>query len=165
MKILDVMTPRPETCGKHTDLAAVAMMMWRNDCGVVPVVDDAQKVIGMITDRDICIATATRHRSPETLKAGELLARRPVTVRPDDDVHVALVRMREEQVRRLPVVDPEGRIEGLVSINDLMMHANGAGKRGSVLTTAEVFSAMKSICSHSVPVRIAKPQMEPVHAS
>src|SRR5439155_7015286 len=105
MKVQDVMTKGVESCRRSTDLAAAAMIMWRMDCGVVPVVgDDGREAVGMITDRDICVAVATRHRRPEEITVGEVVSGTLYKVRPGDDIRAALEAMRAERVRRLPVV-------------------------------------------------------------
>src|SRR5215510_12784995 len=73
--VSEIMTSKVKSCGADTDLAAVAKTMWDCDCGVVPVIDETQRVIGMITDRDICIAAATRSEAPSHLRAREVMTR------------------------------------------------------------------------------------------
>ncbi len=164
MKIQDMMTRKPESCVPEADLADVAMIMWRQDCGVVPVVDEQSRVLGVITDRDICMAVATRHHKPEELRVQDVLRRRLFTVHPEDDVRVALEVMRNERVRRLPVVDADQRLLGIVSINDLVRCAEPATSRTPTeLSANELIETMKAICSHAVPTRVALPTPEPVH--
>ena len=164
MKIQDMMTRNVESCGPGADLAAAAMIMWRQDCGVVPVVDAQKRVIGVLTDRDICMAVATRHRRPEELRVSDLIGRRLFTARPEDDVHVALETMRNERVRRLPVVDAEQRLVGMASINDVVLCAERAtGRATTNLTANDVLETLKAIGAHAVPMRIAKPKAEPAH--
>lgn len=153
MKIRNLMTPNVESCGPHTDLSAAAMVMWRQDCGIVPVVNSDRRVVGVITDRDICMAVATRHRPPETVTVGEVISGRLATVRPDDDATLALETMRTERVRRLPVVDTDGRLQGIVSINDLVLHTEPGARHGSEITLEAVLQTMKAICEHPVPMR------------
>src|SRR5262245_35747142 len=90
MKVKDVMTRGIETCTQDTDLAAAAMTMWRRDCGVVPVADAQGKLVGVITDRDICMAVATKHRPAEQVHVRELITGTLHAVRPEDDVKAAL---------------------------------------------------------------------------
>jgi CBS domain-containing protein len=152
MKVRQVMTPNVEACTRASDLAAAAMIMWRDDCGVVPVVDDDQRVVGVVTDRDICMAAATRHLRPEELSAGEVVSGEVFTVGPDDDVKRALEMMRERKVRRLPVVDSAGRLEGMLSINDLILHAQPGRARATLeLSVREVFDTLAAVCAHQVP--------------
>jgi CBS domain-containing protein len=151
MKVHELMTHTPERCTPDTDLAAAAMIMWRTDCGAVPVVSegDQPRVLGMITDRDICMAVATRHRRAEEMRVGEVMTGRLVATGPDEDLDEALDLMRLEQVRRLPVVDAEDSLIGILSINDVILEAAAAnGPRRASPTSDEVVNAMKGICEH-----------------
>jgi CBS domain-containing protein len=120
--VSEIMTSKVKSCGADTDLAAVAKTMWDCDCGVVPVIDDTQRVIGIITDRDICIASATRSEAPAQLRAHEVMAHGDVhACAPDDDVRTALRTMKRHRVRRLPVLDRQQRLLGILSLNDLVV--------------------------------------------
>lgn len=157
MKVREVMTVRPESCGPDANLSAAAMIMWRNDCGVVPVVGENQKVLGVITDRDICMAVATRHCPGEKVRARELMSGRLVSVGPEDDVEVALDLMRLEQVRRLPVVGPDDTLVGIVSMNDLILHtATEKGRRHGALTPEAVLHTLKGISMHRAAPLVAE---------
>jgi CBS-domain-containing membrane protein len=157
MKIQDIMNRPVESCGPRADLSAAAMIMWRQDCGVVPVVDEQRRVLGVVTDRDVCIAVATRHRRPEELTVSDVMAHRLFTVRPDEDVHVALETMRRERIRRLPVVDADKRLVGIVSVNDLVLAAKAIpGPVRGELTANEVLETLQAICAHAVPMRVAE---------
>lgn len=149
MKVQDVMTPNPESCTPETNLAAAAMMMWRCDCGVIPVRDAHGAIRGLVTDRDICMAVATQDRLARDIRVDEVMTGEVHAVRPDDDIELAEERMRSARVRRLPVVEADGRLAGVISINDLILHANSAarGKHGR-LSTDEVMSVLRSISGH-----------------
>lgn len=166
MKVHEFMTRGAETCAPTADLAAVAMIMWRQDCGFVPVIDDARRVVGVLTDRDLCMATATRHRRPEEMTARDVMSGRLFSVGLDDDIHVAMETMRTQRVRRLPVVDAEGRLEGVVSINDVVLGARPSGTRPTAEPSAnEVLATLRGISAHPLPVAPArKPAAEPVPA-
>jgi CBS-domain-containing membrane protein len=143
------------------------MIMWRQDCGVVPVVDQQEEVVGVITDRDICIAAATRHRRPEELRVGDVMGSRLFTVRPDDDVRVALDTMRHERIRRLPVVNAAKRLVGMLSLSDIVQVAKPVTARGTgELNANDVLETLKTICVHPLPMRIPEPEpeLEAVHA-
>ncbi len=121
MKVRQIMTKAVESCGGHTDLANAAMIMWRKDCGIVPVIEpDTDEVVGVITDRDICMAVATRHQRPEEIEVDDVISGKLHAVAPDDNVSKALDLMREQRVRRLPVVDAEGKLAGIISLMDLV---------------------------------------------
>jgi CBS domain-containing protein len=161
MKVQEIMTRSVKSCSPETNLAVAAMMMWDGDCGVIPVVtteQEGQKVAGMITDRDICIAVATKHRRADEITAGEVLQESGgglYSCKPENDVHEALKIMREHKIRRLPVVNKEGRLVGLISLNDIVLSEReliGAKGRGAVgLTAEEIVDTFKSICGHRLP--------------
>ena len=102
MKVRDIMTTAPETCGPKTNLASVTAHLWRADCGVLPVIDQDRKLIGIISDRDICIALGTRDRPASEVVVDEVMSSSVQTCRAEDDVSVALGLMKEHRVRRLP---------------------------------------------------------------
>jgi CBS domain-containing protein len=130
------------TCGRNTNLAEAAMTMWHNDCGVVPVTDPDGKAVGMITDRDICMATATRSLKAADITVGEVMTGEVFTCRPEEDVLKALKTMAHQKVRRLAVVDREGRLAGILSINDLVGHV------GRGLPATAIVDTLRSICEH-----------------
>jgi CBS domain-containing protein len=152
MKVQDVMSENVKTCTPDTDLAAVAAIMWEGDCGVLPVVADGGKVVGVITDRDIAIALGTRNRLAPGITAGEVISGQVYACRPEDDIHTALKTIRKDKVRRLPVIDEEGRIQGILSMNDVVLQAEQPGGRKTVdLTYEDVVNSFKAICEHRHP--------------
>jgi CBS domain-containing protein len=128
ISIAKLMSTSAEHCAPETDLAAAAMMMWRADCGIVPVVEpESNRLVGVI--------------------------------RPSDSPRNALARMAEHAVRRLPVVDEEGRLAGMLSIADLI-DATVARDHASRIPASDVISTLRSICRRpwsegSVPQGIA----------
>jgi len=136
----DVKTVTPDA-----DLATAAKLMWDGDCGAIPVVNAERKVVGMITDRDICIAAATRSARPADLQVKDVMSGATYTCSPTDDIRAALKIMREQRVRRLPVVDNDGRLVGILSINDLILASQS--RAGSV-PTDELFATLKAISAH-----------------
>ena len=146
MKIKDIMTTEVRTCTPGTSLAAAAVLMLDGDCGVLPVVDD-KKLVGIVTDRDMYIALATRNTLASQLTVGDV-ARKPVwTCGPDDDVHAALATMKKHRVRRLPVEGFGGAVLGIVSMNDIVLAA-GAKKP---IRNDEVVDTFQEICAHHHP--------------
>ena len=148
MKVEQAMTPSPATCGPTENLAQAVERMWDANCGIIPVVDDAGHVIAVVTDRDICVAAATRGRAPGEIRVGEMDRKPVVTCRLEDDIKAALDAMKEHRVRRLPVTSDEGVLHGIISLDDI---AQAAGARDSV-SPAEVISAMKAIYAPPLPV-------------
>jgi CBS domain-containing protein len=150
MKVQDVMVKDVRFCSPDTNLAAVTQIFWEQGCGAVPVVENG-RAIGMITDRDVAIALGTRN-----VQAGETLVRDVALPKVffclgQDDIHAALSTMRAQQVRRLPVVDNEGALAGILSLDDLVMLAGD--KATDALTYSDVVDTMKSIYHHPASVR------------
>ena len=148
MTVRQLQTSNVKSVSPDTDLAVVAKLMWEGDCGAVPVVTDDQKVVGMITDRDICIASATRSKPPAEIRASEVIANGHSVhaVKPEDDVRVALRTMRKHRVRRLPVVDRDQRLTGIVSINDLAINASPS--LPDSVPAQEFLETFQAICAH-----------------
>jgi CBS domain-containing protein len=144
MKVRDIMTAAVYTCQPDTDLGRVAGIMWDHDCGFVPVVDASGAVVGLITDRDICIAAATRGLAPERIAASQAMSQSVRACLPDDSVAEALAMMKHFKVRRLPVIDPNGLLRGVLSMNDI---ARAADARKD-LAPKEVVSTLAEICEH-----------------
>jgi CBS domain-containing protein len=149
MKVRELMSGDVETCQPAMSLTDAAMAMWRRDCGFVPIVQPGTgKVAGVITDRDICIAVATRHEAPEKITVEQVMRGEVYTCRPDEDVRDALETMRQQQVRRLPVVDARESLVGILSINDVVRHAEPLAKKGRAgVLNEDVIAAFKAICT------------------
>jgi CBS domain-containing protein len=155
MKVHDVMTQDVRTCRPETNLAQAAIQMWNGDFGVLPVVADGGKVVGMITDRDICMAAATKHRDPAKIRVGEVMTGQVYGCSPDTDIHEALKIMQQRQVRRLPIINADDkRLAGILSMNDVTLKAKGEGE--TELSARDVENTLKAICAH--PIRsLTKP--------
>jgi CBS domain-containing protein len=146
MKIKDIMTTEVRTCSPSTNIAAAAALMLDGDCGILPVVEDG-KLVGVVTDRDMCIALATRNSLASQLTVGEVARHEVWTCGPDDEVHAALETMRQHRVRRLPVEGFGGAVAGIVSMNDIVLAA-GARK---AIRGEEVMDTLQGICAHHRP--------------
>jgi CBS domain-containing protein len=120
VRVRDVMTADPATC-RPTDLGtAAARIMWDRDCGAVPVVDDAGHPIGMITDRDLCMAAYLRSLRLDQLTVDSVMTHSAVTCSITDRLDAAGHAMADARVRRLPVVDASGVVCGVLSITDII---------------------------------------------
>ena len=120
MKVREIITEQPKCCGPGTNLSAAAELMWSNDCGVLPVVEDG-RLAGIVTDRDICIALGTRNKTAADMNVKDVATAPVQTCAPDADLHSATATMRHAKVRRLPVVNAEGKLEGIVALNDIVL--------------------------------------------
>lgn len=144
MQIRQIMSKPVLTCRPSDALDTAARLMWEHDCGAVPVTGDDGKVVGVITDRDICMATYTKGRAPHDIAVGDAMAKRVFSCRADDAVEVAETIMRERQVRRVPVVDRNNRPVGLISLNDLARYAVSAPKKNG--TEREIVETLAAVC-------------------
>ena len=148
MKVRDLMTSEVRTCRADTNLAQAVQEMWEGDCGALPVVNDEGRVTGVITDRDICVAVATRGRQADRIAVRDVAQGHAHTCLAEDAVTVALKAMKEHRVRRLPVVDGDGHLRGMLSLSDIVTHAGAASPK-------EIVTALAGIRGHRRPVVIA----------
>jgi CBS domain-containing protein len=153
MKVQEIMTSDAQCCGPDTNLAAAAKMMWDSDCGALPVLNVQGQVMSMITDRDICMAAATKNRLASDITVWETVSGKAHTCLLSDDVHTALDIMKRERVRRLPVVDEDGVLQGIVAMNDFVLLAGEEkGGRAPALSYEDIVRTIKAISTHRVLV-------------
>jgi len=124
MKVRDVMTEPAVCCNTDTNVGAAVELLWSRNCGMLPVVGPDNRLMGVVTDRDISIALGTRNRLPGEVAIGEIATTNVFTCKPDDEIHEALGTMAERQVRRLPVVNDEGVPQGILSMDDIITHGD-----------------------------------------
>jgi CBS domain-containing protein len=120
----DVMTESVRTASPHADLATVAALMRDENIGIVPVVDDAGRLLGVITDRDIVVRVDAEAAPVELVRVADVMTTNPVTVLPDDDLHEVIDRLGEEGLQRILVADASGRLRGIISLSDLARRAD-----------------------------------------
>jgi CBS domain-containing protein len=144
MRVRDIMSTNVVSCRKDTDLATAARLMLEKRCGTLPVIDEHGRVAGIITDRDMAMAAATRHRNAAHIAVHEAMSGHAATCLASEDIGTALKVMEERRVRRLPVLDGDGRLAGIVSIDDIVLR----GLDGpSGIPTAAFVEAMRRLCS------------------
>lgn len=148
MKISKLMRTPLWTCRPHDNLHDAVHIMWEKRAGALAVVDDERRVIGMITDRDACMAAYTRGSRLAEIAVEGAMARAVQSVRPDDNAMTALQRMREAGVHRLPVVDEQGRAEGVVSLEDAARSASSA-RDGNGISHTDVSQTMARLSEQS----------------
>jgi len=150
MKVRDLMTKTVASCHSETNLAAAGALMWETDCGVLPVVDERRRVTGVLTDRDVCIALTTSDRMPSSMKVGDVVPSRVFVCGQDDDVQAALKIMQKERIHRLPVVNKMGTLEGVPSMNDIVLRAERVtGRRHPDISYDDVVLTFQAICAHT----------------
>jgi CBS domain-containing protein len=151
MKIKAVMTEAVQSCRPDTNLAAVVEIMWIHDCGIVPVVNERGEAVGVVTDRDICIALGTRNVVAAALTASDVMTRRVVACAPEDDCFSALLTMEQHRVHRLIVLGIGGVVLGLVSIDDIVKRAARAPAVDPL--RMGVMEVLAAVGGHKTPAR------------
>lgn len=146
MKVHEIMSRDPICCRPTDRLADVAWKMYEGDCGVLPVVGETGEAVGMITDRDVAIATMTRNKPPSEIFVAEVMSGRIYACGPDDKLERALETMAGERVRRLPVLDAGRRVVGVLSMNDVILRLGRATTH--LALTRHVLTTLHRICEH-----------------
>ncbi len=152
MKVRDLMTSDVKHCGVHDSLNRAAQIMWENDCGCVPVVDDQSRVVGILTDRDICMAAYTQGVTLSGTSVASAMAREVHTCEPGETVTAALNKMKTYRVRRLPVIDEEQRLVGIISLNDVAREGERereAKLKKRAIKDSEIAQTLGAICTHN----------------
>jgi CBS domain-containing protein len=132
MRIRDIMNRPAVSCRPTDTLSIAAQAMWEHDCGAIPVTSDDGKLVGIITDRDICMATFTKGKAPQTISVGEVMAKRVTSCHADESADVAEGMMRDKQIRRIPIVEVDNRLVGMISQSDLARNAASSPRRNAV---------------------------------
>ena len=124
----DVMTRDPACCELGDTAAGAARIMRAEDVGAVPVCMNRQtrKLVGIVTDRDIAVYVVAKGRDPNHTQVASVMTRNPFTCRPEDDLETALDVMESHQVRRIPVVDEDGRLVGIIAQADVATRTQAA---------------------------------------
>ncbi len=150
MKIEKVMSTDVHSCSERDSLEYAAKLMWEHDCGALPVTEEGL-AIGVITDRDICMAAYIQGKALRDISVGGVMARNPITCSPSDDVAVAEAKMREHRVRRLPITE-NSKLVGVLSLNDLAnaLQFGKVGRNG--VSTDEVAHTLAAVSAHRLPV-------------
>jgi CBS-domain-containing membrane protein len=129
MYVRDLMTHAPAVCTTTDHLTRAAQILWERDCGAVPVLDESGALAGIVTDRDICMAAYTQGRALHEIPVERVMSRHVFTIGPDATAADALDTLNRKAVRRLPVVDAQGRLIGIVSLADFARAAREAAAK------------------------------------
>jgi predicted transcriptional regulator len=149
MRVKDVMTMKVASVWSDEPLSRAAQLMWECDCGSVPVQEAGSgRIIGMLTDRDICMATWSREQSPASISVGDVMSRKLYSVGPDDSIQATEILMRSKQVRRVPVLDGERQLLGIVSLADIATESRRENFRAMATDVApeEITATLADIC-------------------
>jgi CBS domain-containing protein len=146
MKVKEIMTSGAKACAETANLARAAELMSHNNCGILPVVTAGGRVVGLITDRDICVAAAKSNKSLLSMSVDEVISGDVYACRPEDDIQTALRTMRGNKVRRLPVIDAEGMLKGILSMDDVILGARETAEAdGAELSYTDAVKTYKAI--------------------
>ena len=134
-KCNEVMTKNPVCCLPNDMVAKVAQLMKSKDIGPVPIIENEQtkKLVGIVTDRDLALKIVAEGRDAKSTKAEEVMTRKVVTCRGEDDVQKALDAMSEHQLRRIPVVDNDNRVVGIIAQADVATRVDQPAKTAEVV--------------------------------
>lgn len=132
MKIREMMSTPAVTCRVSDCLNTAAQRMWENDCGAVPVTDDEGKLVGIVTDRDICMAAYTRGATLHSIAVSDAMASNVFSCQADDSLDAVEQLMSAHQIRRVPVVDRDNHPIGIVSLNDIARSAASSRKKNGL---------------------------------
>lgn len=145
MKVSEVMSSPVRSCGIRDTLDCAARLMADHDCGAIPIIDDHGYLVGMVTDRDICMAAYQQDQPLSEIPVTSAMSGTIYAVREDEPLERAEQLMSQKQVRRIPVLDGDNRPIGMVSLGDLATeaaHAAAAGER------ADVFETLAAVSEH-----------------
>ncbi|MDO8432746.1 MAG: CBS domain-containing protein [Candidatus Binatus sp.] len=152
MNVADLMTRDVMFCTIHDSLNSAARIMWDHDCGGVPVVDDEKKLIGLVTDRDICMASYLQGRPLAEIPIRLAMSPKVITCAATDNLAMVHRLMRVYEVHRIPVIDDGDRVAGIVSLSDIVNAARvdraTASKNGS--HASEIAATITAICRQRV---------------
>ncbi len=153
MKIRRIMSKAPTYCTPSCTAEMAASLMYQCDTGILPVVQDSLdlKLVGVVTDRDLCLAVIAARRDPAHTVVNECMTRNPICVGPEEEVGQAVDLMAEHQVRRLPVVDEHGRVLGMVSLADLIEQ--------DAVSSEALAATLKKICAPSTVANGRRPRV------
>jgi CBS domain-containing protein len=127
LRCAKVMTPNPVTCGPTETIVAAVYRMARAEVGALPIVGEGGRLLGILTDRDVSTRVIAGGIDPWTTPVEAVMTKDVLTCHPEDDLYEAIERMEDSQVQRLPIVDDEGRLVGMVTRDDLTLRVGPYG--------------------------------------
>jgi CBS domain-containing protein len=144
MTAKDIMTREFGACPPEAPLSTAIRIMADRECGFVPVIDMHGTLVGVVTDRDVCKAAHLTQRAVTHIAVSDTMSHPVYSCFVDDTLQAALVTMAKHKVRRLPVLDKKGHLQGVLSIDDIV---HTSDRRGAP-TSEDIVGALKAICAH-----------------
>ena len=153
MLVSDIMTTRVHRCRTRDTLERAAQLMWDHDCGALPIEDERGHTVGVVTDRDICMAAYTQGKPLGAIPVTVAGSRSVHSVRPDTKVEVAEAVMEMHRIRRLPVIDIGGNLVGMLSLADIVRcaHAQPVHEANDGLGAERIVSTLESVYRPAAP--------------
>ncbi len=145
MNVTKVITSDVVTCGPSDSLNRAAQLMWESDCGFLPVVDDGRRLVGVVTDRDVCMGAYTQGKPLWDIAVSSVMSRAVETCKAADEIAFVEKQMRDKKLRRVPVIDESGELLGVVTLGDLARFAQ-AGPLQKALGSLAISKTLASIC-------------------
>jgi CBS domain-containing protein len=145
MRVRELMTQPVYSCSVQDRANQAAQIMWEHDCGVVPVVDGGGRVVGVLTDRDLCMAVHFQNRPLTEIPVAGVMAQQVCTCTAEDDVLEAERVMADRQIHRLPVVNEQGSLIGILSLADVARQTRNAPSRQREEAVAQLANTVTAI--------------------
>jgi len=149
MQVKDIMTKQVATCSPDDTLDRAATLLWESDCGLLPVCvkDGINRLVGVITDRDICMAALFQGKPLRDLRVADAMARVLQVCQRGDALADVEAQLRQSQLRRLPVIDRDGALDGIITLADLAREAARERRAGTHhILESEVGDTLAKIC-------------------
>jgi CBS domain-containing protein len=147
MQVREIMTPNPACCTPNTSLQDAAKLMAEHDCGELPIIDDDGRLVAVVTDRDICCRGVARGMNPQQMSVREVMSMPVEAVHPEDSIEHCCELMDEHQIRRVPVVDDDGKCCGIVAQADIAREIGGS-EVGNIVRDISQPTSEPSTISH-----------------
>ncbi|HEX3852713.1 MAG TPA: CBS domain-containing protein [Polyangiaceae bacterium] len=151
MKIDEIMTRNVRGISPDETLGTAAQIMWENDCGVVPVIEADGRLVGIVTDRDICMAAQLQGAPLHDSRVSSAMARDVKTCSPRDTPATVQAIMSQNKIRRVPVVDDAGRLVGIVTLGDLAYLVGRETNGGDGMTWTSIGHTLAAISQPRLP--------------
>jgi CBS-domain-containing membrane protein len=147
MYVESLMKREVKTCTPEDTLHRAAQTMWESDCGFLPVVDFRQRLVGVITDRDICMAAFTQGVALASTNVASAMSRNALSCPPRANLTDVAALMASRQLRRLPVIDRFGKLVGVVTLSDLVRHAQATNTLRRTFAGAKLARVLAKVCA------------------
>lgn len=160
MRVADIMTTEVHRCLVGETLDRVAKRLWEHDCGALPVVDGRGRTVGMVTDRDICMAAYTTGKALADIPVTTAASHGVCSVTPEDSIEQAESVMKMHRVRRLPVLDIGGNLVGMLTLADIARHAHPSTPPAEI---PDALDSERVACTAAAVYRPHDPHAHPIN--